>query len=1062
MLLSRDCLTGSGTAPYDRPMAPGDRQKQFDWHLDRSPASPRTATSTHPAPTQPAPAHPAPAHPAPENPALGSGTDPVVPPENGLSADAGAQPPEPDPGTADSIPPPLAGKTVYVIDAFSLIYQVFHAMPAMTSPTGLPVGAVHGFTRDMLDLIQHRKPDYLVCAFDHPADTFRHELYAAYKAQRPEMPADLQPQIEPIMRMIDAMGILKLEQAGFEADDVMATVASEVERLGGECLLVTSDKDCRQLISEKVRMYQIRKGEVFDAESLRNTWGIRPDQVVDFQTLVGDPVDGIPGVPLVGPKLARELLEKYETLDNLYRHLDEVNGAKRRENLIASREQVQVSRELCRLRRDVPLEIDWVRSDLSRIGRMDRQRISALCDEFGFRRLGERLEIAAGAAGAASATGAASAGASPGAGGMGGAAEQERAGPEPHRVVTDGVRGAALSSPGETLRESLPPMSPIVTREQWDSLRARAAAADSIALWMDIAGSRPRELVLRGVAFGLDEQQCYYLALPPVTSPEVLETAPYLQLQELLAAVGDRAVGHDVKRYWNVLRDLGFRSIPPFHDLLVADYLLHSGERSHELAEIARRYLPGPAPRSSLFATGSGDGGAPSGDDACRGAVVAIQQLKTALFAALRREELWELYHEVELPLVEVLSALEMRGIAIDLPRLQRLSERLATRLESLEREIYEIAGGKFNIDSPSQLAKVLFDDLGLRSIKKTKTGRSTDAEVLEELAAEHALPARILQFRQMGKLKSTYADALPRSVHPATGRVHTSLRQDVASTGRLSSHDPNFQNIPVRSESGTEIRAAFVAGEPGWRLLAADYSQVELRVLAHFCEDPTLIDAFARDEDIHRRVAAEVFGVGLEGVTAEMRRAAKGVNFGIIYGQSAFGLAKAIGISNADAEKFIEAYFARYPGVEEFMFQVLEQTARKGYVKTILGRRRVIQGVRSPSRRTISRQKNLPERLAINTIIQGSAADLIKIAMIRIQRRLMNPLTHPPASGLPRSRMLLQIHDELLFEVPDEECLTVARLVREEMSGAARLRVPLKVDVKSGANWAECEPIED
>jgi len=1037
-------LTGPGTAPYDRPMAPGDRQKQFEWNSAasssrRHPSAADGETPITPAIDMPAPDTPAPDVTAPATFTLGVSRGPELPqsslpvraaPASAIPASSG-----PDQESAGPDALPVAGKSVYVIDAFSLIYQVFHAMPAMTSPSGLPVGAVHGFTRDMLDLIEHRKPDYLICAFDHPADTFRHALYTAYKAHRPEMPADLQPQIEPIMRMIDAMGILKLDQPGFEADDVMATVAAEVERLGGECLLVTSDKDCRQLISDKVRMFNIRKGEIFDAESLRNTWGIRPDQVVDFQTLVGDPVDGIPGVPLVGPKSARELLEKYDTLDNLFGHLDEVNGAKRRENLIASRGQVQVSRELCRLRRDVPLEMNWSLSDVSRTGRMDRPRIAALCAEFGFRRLAERLGTVAGAAGAAGSSGTA------------GAAE-----PAPRDVThSESCQILAGGMPsGSNLGVAPPrPMEWIETQEQWDQVRARLGAAESIAFWMDIAGTRPRELVLRGVAFGLGDAGCHYLELPPAASAGVLETAPFQRLRELLEAAGDRAVGHDVKRYWNVLRDLGLDSVPRFHDLLVADYLLHSGERSHELSEIMRRYLPGEAiPVAGLM----------SSDAVCRDAVSAIEQLRAPVFAALRSEGLWDLYQALELPLVEVLSALEMRGIAIDVGRLQRLSEQLASRLESLEREIYEIAGGNFNIDSPSQLAKVLFDDLGLRSIKKTKTGRSTDAEVLEELAAEHALPARILQFRQLGKLKSTYADALPRSVHPVTGRVHTTLRQDGASTGRLSSHDPNLQNVPIRSESGSEIRAAFVAGESGWRLLAADYSQVELRVLAHFCEDPTLIDSFARDEDIHRRVAAEVFGVALPDVTAEMRRAAKGVNFGIIYGQSAFGLAKAIGISNAEAEKFIEAYFARYPGVLEFMFQVLEQTARNGYVKTILGRRRVIQGVRSPSRRTISRQKNLPERLAINTIIQGSAADLIKIAMIRIHRRLADPRTW----GVVRSRMLLQIHDELLFEVPDEECMSVARMVREEMSGAVALRVPLKVDVKSGANWAECEPIED
>ena len=427
-------------------------------------------------------------------------------------------------------------------------------------------------------------------------------------------------------------------------------------------------------------------------------------------------------------------------------------------------------------------------------------------------------------------------------------------------------------------------------------------------------------------------------------------------------------------------------------------------------------------------------------------------RLSHILAQRLAQERLDELFHTLEMPLVEVLAEMEFHGIRVDVPRLERLSKQYGQRMTALEAEIYEAAGAPFNIDSPKQLAKVLFGDLGLRAVKRTKTGPSTDVEVLSQLALEHPLPAKIIEYRQQAKLKSTYVDALPQLVHPQTGRVHTSFKQDVAATGRLSSTDPNLQNIPVRTRDGREIRSAFVPGEPDWQLLCADYSQIELRVLAHFSQDAALMRAFAEDHDIHAQVASEVNGVPLEMVTPELRRAAKAINFGIIYGQSPFGLARALSIEKAKAAAFIDAYFDRYPGVEAFMNQILADCWKNGYVSTILGRRRAIQGVRDPAARDGTRQRNLPERIAINTVIQGSAADLIKQAMIQVHHRMRRDQL--------RARMLLQIHDELVFEVCPGELVRLSRLVVEEMAGVGRLSVPLKVDVKAGANWAECEPL--
>lgn len=895
---------------------------------------------------------------------------------------------------APIVPESLAGKTVYVIDSFSLIYQVFHAMPEMTSPSGLPVGAVHGFTRDLLDLLENRRPDFLLCAFDYPAETFRHELFPQYKAERPEMPHDLQPQIGLIREMLHAMAIPAIELRGYEADDLLATVAAEVERLGGECYLVTADKDCRQLISEHTKMLNIRKGEIYDAASLMQTWGIRPDQVVDFQSLVGDPTDGVPGVPLVGPKLAKELLTQFGTLENLYDHLAEVAGQKRRENLVAHREQALVSRELVRLRRDVPLAVDW---SAARTGQMDATRVAAMCERFGFRRLAERLAKFTGQKPGAAWTAMC------------------------HQVVSD---------------------------SEFETLLTTIAPVERVAVWMEIAGDKPHEQTLQRVAVAVGGDEAWCLRTTGLRPTE--EEPPFLErLQRLFDAIGKRGVGHDLKRYWNWLQASGRRLPDGFHDLMVADYLLHAGQRSHDLPELAARYLQVP-PESIGTARPSSAIDLPDAIMANRAAVIG--KLDPLLAADLHREQLDSLYQDVELPLIEVLSSIEMTGIRIDVARLQGLSARLASRLAELESEIYALAGSRFNLDSPMQLSKVLFDDLGLRCVKRTKTGRSTDAEVLEELAAEHPLPARIVEYRQLAKLKNTYADALPQAVSKVTGRIHTTLKQDVAATGRLSSHDPNLQNIPIRTSLGAEIRAAIIPGEPGWKLLAADYSQIELRVLAHYCGDEALRKAFARDEDIHRRVAAEVYAVSPDAVTSEMRRTAKAVNFGILYGQSAFGLAKSLGIDTGEADEFIQAYFARYPGVDAFMNGVLEEAARNGFVQTILGRRRLIQGVRSAARRGDSRQRNLPERLAINTIIQGSAADLIKLAMLGVYRRLQREKR--------QARLLLQIHDELLFEVPAADQSALAGLVVEEMSRVGSLSVPLKVDVKVGDNWAECEPL--
>ena len=901
----------------------------------------------------------------------------------------------------------LEGKTVYVVDSFALIYQVFYAMPNFSSPDGQPVGAVHGFIRDMADIIERQQPDFLVCAFDAPGDTFRHEIYDQYKATRDPMPDDLRSQIPTIRRILDAMAIPSPELAGYEADDLLATIAREVEERGGSCLLVTSDKDCRQLITEKVQIYNIRKDTVYDEGSLLETWGIRPEQVVDFQSLVGDSVDNIPGVPQIGPKTARELLEKYDTLESVLDHADEVTAKKRRENLLAGREQALFSRELVRLDANVPIEIDW---EHAQVGGMDLGELDGICEELGFRHLKDRL-----------------------------------------------VQMEEPAAP--TVWEA--DYQLVATREKLNKLVKALSKQKRISVDTETTGLDPRQASIIGYSFCWQPGEAYYVAVSapagqPQLDPDVVREA----LRPILEDPGIEKIGQNLKYDIVVLRSEGIRLQGIAFDTMVADYLDQPGQRSHSLDDLARRYLNHQMiPISDLIGKGKKQKRLDEIDVervaeyAAEDADVPLRIIDQ-LHDQLEQKGLLDLFLEVEMPLVEILAELQFNGICLDVDLLKRLSGELGTTIDQLRGQIQEIAGREFNLDSPAQLAVVLFEELGLPVIKRTKTGPSTDAEVLGELTKRTAspLPAMVIQYRQQAKLKSTYLDALPELVNPQTGRIHSAFKQDVAATGRLSSTDPNLQNIPIRTEQGREIRCAFKP-QQGWQLLAADYSQIELRVLAHFSADESLRRAFDEGIDIHSKVASEVYGVELDEVTSEMRRHAKAINFGVIYGQSPFGLAKALDIGQDEAADFIESYFRGYPGVERFFNDTLNQCCQDGYVSTVLGRRRPVQGVRPPDKRDGSRFRNLPERIAVNTVIQGSAADLIKQAMVRIYRTM--------ASQQVQSRMLLQIHDELVFEVPQEEQQLMIGLVETEMvSAGEHLDVPLVVDITMGSDWGSCEPL--
>jgi len=911
--------------------------------------------------------------------------------------------------------PDLRGKTVLAIDTLSRVYQLFHALPEMTAPDGTPVSVVFGLTRDLLDILEKRKPDYLLCAMDPPGPTFRHEKYEAYKANRADMPADLVPQIPLVRRLLAAFGIPCLEVPGYEADDVLATLAAQTAAAGGTCVIATSDKDARQLLGPQVTLLNLRTNQPLGVDELLAEWGIRPDQVVDFLALVGDSVDNVPGVPGIGPKIASELIRTYGTLDALLADIDGVSGAKRKENLRLHADTARAGRELIRLETAVPVVVPW---QAAAIHPPDTAALGTLLREFGFRSLLGRVVQGAGVAPSPATAVVASK-------------------PAPRTLFDlageeSGARAVPAPAPGPVLEE---PADAGALAGAVDALRAAGPVAIAVVRAPEAAG---RACPL-GVVLASTSRAVWFPAAV---------IADHEGLRGLLDDPGVLKRGHDLKQQAVSLRTQGVRLAGAACDTLLAAYLLEAGERNLGLTETAIRHgVPGVDASAATVVDRPTD--AAHAATHCR----LVHALADALPARLAAAGLADLFATVEMPLATVLADVECRGVRIDSARLAALSVAYAERLGALEREIHALAGREFLIASPLQLRAILFDVLGLPVVKRGKTGPSTDAEVLEQLAPLHPLPATLLEHRKYAKLKSTYVDALPALVDPGTGRIHTTFNQTVTATGRLSSSDPNLQNIPTRTAEGQEIRNAFLPGEPGWRFVAADYSQIELRILAHLSGDAAMRAAFSAGEDIHARTAAAVCGVPPAGVTPAMRRIAKAVNFGILYGQSPFGLAKALGIPQAEAAEFIAGYFAAFAGAAAFMDDVLDRCRRDGHVTTMLGRRRVIAGVRERAKRRTAAGAlalTLPEREAVNTVVQGSAADMIKLAMLRVDGRLR--------AERRRAALVLQIHDELLLEAPPEEVAAVERLVVEEMEAALPLEVPVEVSVQAGDTWAECE----
>ncbi|MGL6075134.1 MAG: DNA polymerase I [Fimbriiglobus sp.] len=955
---------------------------------------------------------------------------------------------------------PSAGN-LYVLDSHGLIFQMFHGIGPMSAPDGRPTNAVFGVTRAIMNLYD-QEADYLVCAFDRKEATFREDMYKEYKAHRPPPPDDLLVQEPMIQAVLEAMRIPCLSVAGFEADDIMATLASEGVARGLMVQLCTSDKDCRQLLNDRVKIRNLRKGETLDRDGLMKDWGVEPKQVVDFQALVGDSVDNVPGVAGCGPKTAAKWLQEYKTLENLIANADKVGGPKLRDSLKAAIADgsLELSRKLVRLDDRVPMPLEW---DNWKRRDWDGQRLLELFTEFGFRGFANKVRstlMASGASrnramladlGVTKSPTAAVASAAPAPMGATKAPRLPRPG---QPTLFDMIDDEGQATPPKLQGD----YHIINDATKFENFLRDLHKQARFTIDLETTSLEPHTAEIVGLAFSWKEAEAYYLPLRGPSGSQLLPSAETLaRLKPIFENPLISKSNQNIKYDLLVLRAHGITLEGIAGDSMVADYLLHAGERTHNLDELARRYF---SHENIAIETLIGRGKNQLRMDqvpieriaayAAEDADIA-ERLTTLLEPQLVEARLKPLYDELEIPLLEVLAEMEYNGVALDTEFLAKLSVEMAGQLESLETVIHELAGVKFNIASPKQLREVLFDQMKLPKQKKTGTTgeASTDQESLERLAAlGHELPRKMIEHRQIAKLKGTYVDALPAILNPKTKRLHTSFNQTITSTGRLSSSDPNLQNIPTRTEMGQQIRKAFIAA-PGHVLLAADYSQIELRLLAHFCGDANLQRAFAEDRDIHASVAAEIFRVPEAEVQSSQRRAAKTVNFGIIYGISAVGLSTRLSLTRAEAEDFIDSYFERYPRVLHYQDQLLANARQTGFVSTILGRRRHFDpsGIRPKSR---YQNRTQAEREAINMEIQGSAADLMKKAMLAVHRRMQ-------AEGSP-AKMLLSVHDELVFEVPPEGVASLAKLVREEMVGAMKLDVPLRVDVVVGANWLDAE----
>ena len=893
--------------------------------------------------------------------------------------------------------------TLYIIDGHSYIYAAFYALRNLTSPSGEPTNATFGFLGTLLKLFRTRRPDKLVLTMDSPGPTFRHRQFDQYKANRPPMPDELPCQIDRIKELAQLLHIPVLAKETYEADDIIASLCRQVNGTDTEVFICSKDKDLEQLIGPKVAMYDAKTDTVLDLEQLRKKKGLTPQQTVDVLALTGDAADNIPGVPGIGPKKATALIQKYGSLDELLAHVDEVPGVMGR-NLAANLQTVRTASQLVALRDDVDTGsaldgLSWQQPP--------EPKLKDVLKELGFNRYISAIEEF-----------------------------------WPSSVAQPTAQPAPQQTHGYVL---------VDTEQKFDKFLSRLTQQKAIALDTETTGLDPIMAALVGLSFSWQAGHGYYLPFRAPLGQATLKIDTHLEkLRPVLEDERIAKYGHNIKYDLLVLKAAGIELAGITFDTMVASYLLEADRLSHSLKTLGQELL---ALEVTNISELIGSGKKQIAFDqvpleqaypyACQDADMTWQ-LQALLSSQLAPAGVQELFYEVEMPLVQVLAQMEYNGIKLDDAQLRLMSRDLEKHSQQLVEQIHKLTGGPFNIDSPQQLAEVLFNKLGLTPVRKIKTGFSTDMAVLETLSSSHPLPALVLQYRRIAKLKNTYLDVLPTMVSTKTHRLHASFNQTMTATGRLSSSSPNLQNIPIRDELGRQIRAAFVPGEPDNVLLTADYSQIELRILAHFSRDEELCQAFARQEDIHRFVAGQVFGVDLQSVSQDQRRTAKTVNFGIIYGQTPFGLSRSLGISRADAQAFIEQYHHRYPGIKQFLAQCVAQARGSGFVQTILGRRRRIRNIDSSNRA----QREFAQRTAINTVVQGSAADLIKVAMVRGHEHIRD--------NCPQVKMLLQIHDELVFELPEAQAAEHVKWIRRIMSQAIPLSVPVIVDIAWGKSWLQ------
>lgn len=875
-------------------------------------------------------------------------------------------------------------RTLYLIDGSAYVYRAFFALPPLNTSKGLQTNAVYGFTTTLMKIVREHRPDCLAVAFDEKGPTLRHEAFKEYKAQRPPMPEGMQAQVPYIHRLVDAFSIPVIRHAGYEADDLIGTLARQAEAAGYDVVIVTGDKDMFQLLTAHTRIFDPVKNKWSGEAECLERFGVEPSRVIEVMGLMGDSTDNIPGVKGVGEKTAIKLISQFGTIEELLRRVEEVTPPRVRTLLTEQGESARLSRRLATIHIDAPVQFEPSRY---RTQLPQADRLAELFRELEFTTLLRSFQPA----------------------------------PDPAQQKATAFDVVSDEEAARRFVEQLP---------EGGMLGVRCL----------LTGGTGVHTSMQGMALSSGDKTAFF----------PLDVETYMRPITSLLNDGTRLkIVHDLKATLLAFHRMGITLAGPYMDVMVADYLLNPNRRDHQLETVAFEVLgrrPGSghtAEARSLFDADVGS----RAETAEAASVLAL--LGPALTDRLAEQGSLVLFRDVEMPLVPVLTEIERNGFLLDVEELHALSKELERELDRMMETIAALAGGEFNINSPKQLAAVLFERLGLKPLRKTKTGYSTDEETLTQLAAQHSLPEQILNYRSVSKLKSTYVDALPALISPETKRLHTSLNQTVAATGRLSSTDPNLQNIPVKGNYGLRIREAFIAPK-GHELLCADYSQIEPRILAHLSQDPRLIAVFAKGEDIHMATAMEIFGLPSGQITRDMRRAAKTVVFGIVYGISPFGLSQNIGVPQAEAKKYIETFFEKFSAVRALMDRNIAEGKDKGYTTTILGRRRPIPELRSSD----AVQRGIGERMAVNSPIQGSAADLIKIAMINVHRRLHKDLPH--------TKMILQVHDELIFEVPEKEIAEAQALVKEEMERVGTqlgLSVPLKVDMGVGKNWRVAHP---